>query len=171
MPRAFSSGAASIWSYALNSPPNRSAPTFVSAAVSVVLPWSTCPIVPTFTCGLVRSNFPFAMTYFLLAGCREAFRPRSKQCLETENNILDGDTRCTVVPMERIERSTSPLPRECSTTELHGRSRTANSQTLTAGISKHLPMFFNRPIGAGRFLERVKGIEPRRKLGRLLLYH
>jgi hypothetical protein len=26
MPRAFSSGAASIWSYALNSPPNRSAP-------------------------------------------------------------------------------------------------------------------------------------------------
>ena len=41
MPRAFSSGAASIASYALNSPPKRSAPTFVSAAVSVVLPWST----------------------------------------------------------------------------------------------------------------------------------
>ena len=34
-------GAASIASYALNSPPKRSAPTFVSAAVSVVLPWST----------------------------------------------------------------------------------------------------------------------------------
>ena len=61
MPRAFSSGALSIWSYALNSPPNRSAPTFVSAAVSVVLPWSTWPIVPTFTCGLVRSNFPLAI--------------------------------------------------------------------------------------------------------------
>src|SRR5712691_12049760 len=28
----------------------------VIAAVSVVFPWSTCPIVPTFTCGLVRSN-------------------------------------------------------------------------------------------------------------------
>src|SRR5438477_8474880 len=27
------------------------------AVVKVVLPWSTCPIVPTFTCGLVRSNF------------------------------------------------------------------------------------------------------------------
>src|SRR5262245_49225634 len=26
-----------------------------------------------------------------------------------------------MVPMERIERSTSPLPRECSATELHGR--------------------------------------------------
>ncbi len=26
-----------------------------------------------------------------------------------------------MVPMMRIERTTSPLPRECSTTELHGR--------------------------------------------------
>src|SRR5882724_5645496 len=41
----------------MNAPPCVSAITFVSAAVSVVLPWSTCPIVPTFTCGLVRSNF------------------------------------------------------------------------------------------------------------------
>ena len=38
MPRAFSSGALSIWSYAMNSPPNFSATTFVIAAVSVVLP-------------------------------------------------------------------------------------------------------------------------------------
>src|SRR3569623_18193 len=60
MPRAFSSGAASIWSYALASPPNLDARIVVMAAVSVVLPWSTCPIVPTFTCGLVRSNLPFA---------------------------------------------------------------------------------------------------------------
>ena len=62
MPRAFSSGAASIWSYALASPPNLLASTDVIAAVSVVLPWSTCPIVPTFTCGLVRSNLPFAIS-------------------------------------------------------------------------------------------------------------
>src|SRR4026208_1716510 len=61
IPRAFSSGAASIWSYALNSPPKRSAPIFVSAAVSAVLPCATRPIVPTFTWGLVRSNLPFAM--------------------------------------------------------------------------------------------------------------
>jgi hypothetical protein len=40
-------------------PPFVSAITFVNAAVSVVLPWSTWPIVPTFTCGLVRSNFSF----------------------------------------------------------------------------------------------------------------
>src|SRR3989442_8312754 len=62
MPRAFSSGAASIWSYALASPPNLAASTEVIAAVSVVLPWSTWPIVPTFTCGLVRSNLPFAIS-------------------------------------------------------------------------------------------------------------
>jgi hypothetical protein len=41
------SGAASIWSYALASPPNSLLSTVVIAAVSVVLPWSTCPIVPT----------------------------------------------------------------------------------------------------------------------------
>src|SRR5678816_3114056 len=38
-----------------------SAATFVSAAVNVVFPWSMCPIVPTFTCGLDRSNFSFAI--------------------------------------------------------------------------------------------------------------
>src|SRR5438105_2148791 len=36
--------------------------TLVSAAVKVVLPWSMCPIVPTFTCGLLRSNFSLAMS-------------------------------------------------------------------------------------------------------------
>jgi hypothetical protein len=35
--------------------------TFVMAAVKVVLPWSTWPMVPTFTCGFVLSNFAFAM--------------------------------------------------------------------------------------------------------------
>jgi hypothetical protein len=39
--------------------------------VSVVLPWSMWPIVPMFTCGLVRSNFFFAIAVapsLLLAG-------------------------------------------------------------------------------------------------------
>src|SRR5438045_23398 len=43
-----------------------SAATLVSAAVSVVLPWSMCPIVPTFTCGLLRSNFSLAMSTILV---------------------------------------------------------------------------------------------------------
>ena len=33
------------------------------AAVKVVLPWSTWPIVPMLTCGLVLSNFSFAITF------------------------------------------------------------------------------------------------------------
>ncbi|MEC5209863.1 hypothetical protein RCH20_000921, partial [Psychrobacter sp. PL15] len=27
-----------------------------------VLPWSTCPMVPTLTCGFLRSNLAFAMS-------------------------------------------------------------------------------------------------------------
>src|SRR3546814_994815 len=66
MPRAFSSGARSIWSYAVNFAPPASASTFVIAAVRDVLPWSTWPIVPMLQCGFVRSNFAFAMTRTLL---------------------------------------------------------------------------------------------------------
>src|SRR5260370_15311997 len=62
MPRSRSSGALSIESNERNLIlgfffDN----TLVMAAVSVVFPWSMCPIVPTFTCGLLRSNFSFAI--------------------------------------------------------------------------------------------------------------
>src|SRR3990170_6586809 len=36
------------------------------AAVSVVLPWSMWPMVPTLMCGLVRTNFCLAIREFLL---------------------------------------------------------------------------------------------------------
>src|SRR5438093_209300 len=62
MPRSRSSGALSIWSKAVYLlAALKVASTFVIAAVSVVLPWSMCPIVPTFTCGFVRSYLAFAM--------------------------------------------------------------------------------------------------------------
>src|SRR2546429_9100855 len=61
IPRARSSGALSIESNERYSASPFIASTFVIAAVSVVFPWSTCPIVPTFTCGFVRSNFALAM--------------------------------------------------------------------------------------------------------------
>src|SRR5215472_5782281 len=57
IPRSRSSGALSIWSYAVNWASPCFASTLVIAAVSVVFPWSTCPIVPTFTWGFVLSNF------------------------------------------------------------------------------------------------------------------
>src|SRR5215467_1297758 len=65
MPRSRTSGALSIWSYAVNVAPPVFARTFVIAAVSDVLPWSTCPIVPMLQCGLFRSNFAFVMVLFL----------------------------------------------------------------------------------------------------------
>jgi hypothetical protein len=62
IPRAFSSGALSIESNALTVMRGLCfASTFVIAAVKVVFPWSTCPIVPMLTCGFDRSNFSFAM--------------------------------------------------------------------------------------------------------------
>src|SRR5919205_4178177 len=62
MPRAFSSGALSIWSNGVNATVGScSCSTLVIAAVNVVFPWSICPIVPIFKCGFVRSNFLFAM--------------------------------------------------------------------------------------------------------------
>src|SRR6476659_4974257 len=65
MPRSRSSGALSIWSYARNFAKFFFASTFVIAAVSVVFPWSTCPIVPMFRCGLFRTNFSLAMSVVL----------------------------------------------------------------------------------------------------------
>src|SRR4051794_17578011 len=67
MPRWRSSGALSISSKATAVPPPCSASTFVIAAVSVVLPWSMCPMVPTLTCGLFRSNFCLAIGGSLLS--------------------------------------------------------------------------------------------------------
>src|SRR5215469_5174281 len=64
IPRSRSSGALSIVSNARNATFGFVlASTLVIAAVSVVLPWSMCPIVPTFTCGLLRTNFCFAMSF------------------------------------------------------------------------------------------------------------
>src|SRR6266571_9116884 len=62
MPRSFSSGALSIWSNGVNGLRSGyfSCSTRVIAAVSVVLPWSICPMVPMLTCGLVRWNLAFA---------------------------------------------------------------------------------------------------------------
>src|SRR6476619_6206008 len=71
MPRAFSSGALSIWSNAAASLRfgYLSCRTLVIAAVSVVFPWSMCPMVPMLTCGLVRSNLALA-TGFLSSWLR-----------------------------------------------------------------------------------------------------
>src|SRR5215211_572421 len=67
MPLWRSSGALSIWSKATSllagSSGTSFARTLVIAAVRVVLPWSTWPMVPTFRCGLVRSNLPLDIAF------------------------------------------------------------------------------------------------------------
>src|SRR5437588_9710108 len=60
--RPCDSDALATSSYGTNFAHPLSDATFVRAAVKVVLPWSICPIVPTFTCGLLRSNFSLAMS-------------------------------------------------------------------------------------------------------------
>src|SRR5690606_36076787 len=64
----FSSGAASMSAYDLAVAPPDLASTIVIAAVSVVLPWSTWPIVPMLQCGLFRSNFSLAIQAPALSG-------------------------------------------------------------------------------------------------------
>src|SRR5689334_17489372 len=73
MPRSRSSGALSIVSKARYSASPYRARYFVIAAVRLVLPWSMWPIVPMFTCGLVRSNF-----FLAIADCSLAPRPSGR---------------------------------------------------------------------------------------------
>src|SRR6266850_2412764 len=61
MPRSRSSGALSIDSKARYSASPFRLRYLVIAAVRLVLPWSMWPIVPMFTCGLLRSNFFLAI--------------------------------------------------------------------------------------------------------------
>src|SRR5947209_20436013 len=70
MPRWRSSGALSISAKLFAVPPPFFASTFVIAAVSVVFPWSMCPIVPTLRCGFVRSNFCLAISLSSFAWLR-----------------------------------------------------------------------------------------------------
>src|SRR5262245_49364705 len=63
MPRARSSGALSIWSNLRKSGHPFHDNVFVIAAVKEVLPWSMCPIVPTFTWGFVRVNTALDILY------------------------------------------------------------------------------------------------------------
>src|SRR3954471_2488275 len=106
MPRAFSSGALSIWSNADASLRfgYLSCRTLVIAAVSVVFPWSMCPMVPMLTCGLVRSNLALATGFlsswlrrwcvllgWALLGGRRAVRPPSGLLAGRLRDDLLGD--------------------------------------------------------------------------------
>src|SRR4051812_4425039 len=69
--------------------------TLVRAAVRVVLPWSMWPMVPTLTCGLLRSNFSLAMSSTPSSLSAFTFAGRA-----TVNNLrcrgLPTDARCVL---------------------------------------------------------------------------
>src|ERR1043165_301585 len=102
-----------------------SALTLVSAAVSVVFPWSTCPMVPTFTWGLVRSNFAFAMAP-LPVKCRVATEGR-KDGTSSVVVSFPSTFRLSVLPSSSSgRRDSNPRPSawkaDALPTELHPRA-------------------------------------------------
>src|SRR5215208_3686483 len=66
----------------------------VMAAVKVVLPWSTCPIVPMFTCGLVRSNFALPIVQFL---CKDSVRSCTRGLFLSDHFLGDRARNLLVV--------------------------------------------------------------------------
>src|SRR5690349_3560807 len=95
MPRAFSSGAASISSYFFAVAPPVFASVIVIAAVSVVLPWSTWPIVPMLQCGFVRSNFSLAIR--VLPACFHEFGEDVGAGSGNRTRILSLEGCCTTI--------------------------------------------------------------------------
>src|SRR5687767_15343045 len=123
------------------------------AAVSVVLPWSMCPMVPTFTCGLLRSNFFFA-TSSLLPRCRSPSPPRQPvspprgsnprprpyqgRALPTElgGHVLLPDTKKEPLSATPLRcRTSGPLSASCS-----GRV----NDSIRPVHSRLLPLLFRR---------------------------
>src|SRR3954463_5031284 len=101
--------------------------TLVRAAVRVVLPWSMWPMVPTLTCGLLRSNFSLAMSAILayvrvISRCPGSnWRPRPYQgrALPTELHRHNSQSSVSVLERETgIEPATNSLEGCDSTTEL-----------------------------------------------------
>src|SRR3954467_1481144 len=70
-------------------------------------------MVPTLTCGLVRSNLPFAIFF--------DSEKSNDHSVQTRVQPL-GLHPWILVPLAGIGPATSPLPRECSTTEPQGRN-------------------------------------------------
>src|SRR5574341_1097562 len=97
-------------------------------------------MVPTLTWGLVRSNLPFAIF------------PTPKKIYANTTGSRRNRTRThhKLVPMAGIGPATSPLPRECSTTEPHG----------PFGTTEAAPKTFQILQTSQQTMERETGIEP-----------
>src|SRR5690242_13887567 len=137
MPRSRSSGALSIESNERNTIFGLCfCNTFVIAAVSVVFPWSMCPIVPTFTCGLLRSNFSFAMIASKSLELRVILRPQCRRDLfdlrqvELANLALIARRHRVVLLLGRQARGSEAAVRRFQNLRLQDRFPLARPQSL-----------------------------------------
>src|SRR3954452_9217306 len=92
IPRAISSGARSMPSkdtYRLAAG-SRLASTFVIAAVSVVLPWSTWPMVPMLRCGLVRAKLVLGIMKLHSGLCWTPLNEGTRQDARCDDTLLRG---------------------------------------------------------------------------------
>ena len=173
-----------------------SADTLVRAAVRVVLPWSMWPMVPTFTCGLLRSNFSLAMSAILaLRSCDGAdVQDRTGDLVLTKDALCQlsyiGKSRSSVVQslrrvsfliLERetgIEPATNSLEGCDSTTELLPPTRLTCSLSFaaSAGRTRRVPVIASSPVlglparnplaVARAKVVAREGLEPSKPLGR-----
>src|SRR4051794_23678567 len=145
MPRWRSSGALSIWSNAdaWFSVGYLSCSTLVIAAVSVVLPWSMCPMVPMLTCGLVRSNLALATT-----GAPSGIRHALARRFLGGYGLVAGD------PAVKFSR-----PYGSGQTEPYEQGASCDAAgSLAAGLLDDLVGDRLRGLGVGVELHRVRGL-------------
>src|SRR5579871_337139 len=101
---------------------------FVIAAVSVVLPWSTCPIVPMFTCGLLRTNFSLAIV-----------NPFGLQAPRLRNDLIgeSAGNRRVMRELHRVRGATLRRAAELRRVAEHLRERDLGGDHLDAGARLH----------------------------------
>ena len=106
IPRAFSSGAESISSYRRAWARPLVCRTPVIAAVRVVLPWSTWPIVPMLTCGFFRSNLALAIVF--LCSYLDQFVGRPVAQFRSHPNRRQGHRQPRSIPLVGLVSLSSP---------------------------------------------------------------
>src|SRR5687767_2062819 len=107
----------------------------VIAAVKVVLPWSTCPIVPMFTCGLLRSNFSLLIVVSLSHPSHSSYL--SHKTYGTNGPYGTNLLTCHALNL-RDHFFSDVLGRLIITLEMHRRSRaTLRCRTQVGRIAKH----------------------------------
>src|SRR5580765_4576732 len=141
MPRSRSSGALSIESNARNCTFGLCLEsTLVIAAVNVVLPWSICPMVPIFTCGLLRSNFSLPIAV------RSSFIPGS--VTPTLQNLADCKNRSLLAALLSVALLLTALLLDyffrqhcrqlCIMRKMHGeRCAALRAATQIRGVTEH----------------------------------